>query len=559
LNEGHQGKLSLEVTRHKLAEVELRKLTEIPPFVYLSDGAHTGSDQNISEHKIIEGALNNSEAELRVLFAAMTDVILVLDAEGRYLKIAPTSPAYRYKPPADLIGKKLHEVFPLAEADFFLEHIRRGLDEGCLHKVEYRLPIGGRDIWFEGTVSPMTHDAVLWIARDITERKILEEQLRQAQKLEVIGQLAGGIAHDFSNLLIAITIHNELALKELGADNPLRRNLEEIKMASDRATALTHQILAFSRKQVVQPKVLNLNTVVIEMKKMLQRLIGENIELHTAPMPDLGDIEADPGQLTQIIMNLAINARDAMPFGGQLTIETQNIYLDEANARQQGASNPGAYVLLAVSDTGMGMDEQTQKRIFEPFFTTKETDKGTGLGLATVYGIVKQSGGHIWVSSEVGRGTTFQVYLPRVDEGVQEDEQSTEPEATWQGTETILLAEDEQIVRKLTREILEMHGYQVLEAANGGAAISICERHQRPIHLLLSDVIMPELGGRELASRLAQKHPELKVLYMSGYMDAASLPNSSLETNLSFLQKPFTPDALARKVREVLDTAKNSD
>ena len=393
---------------------------------------------------------------------------------------------------------------------------------------------------------------------DVTEQKNLEVQFAQSQKMQAVGQLAGGVAHDFNNLLTAITGYSELTLRRLPAEDPLRQNIEEINKAGDRAAALTRQLLAFSRKQVLQPKVLDLNAIVSELEKMLRRLIGENVELRTALGAGLGSVRADPGQVEQIIMNLAINARDAMPQGGKLTVETKNVHLDEDYAKNHVAVTPGPYVMLAVSDTGAGMSEQTQKQIFEPFFTTKEAGKGTGLGLSTVYGIVKQSGGSIWVYSEVGRGTTFKIYLPRVDEGAEEYKRGAGTEETLQGAETILLAEDEEMVRKLARQVLEMYGYRVLEAANGGAALLICERHNEPIHLLITDVIMPEMSGRELADRLAQLRPAMKVLYMSGYTDDAIVHQGVLDEEANFIQKPFPTDALARKVREVLDAPKKS-
>jgi PAS domain S-box-containing protein len=385
-----------------------------------------------------------------------------------------------------------------------------------------------------------------------------EEQLRQSQKLEAIGMLAGGIAHDFNNLLTVILGYSDITLMRLNKEDPLHRNITEITKAADRAAGLTRQLLAFSRKQVMQPKVLDLNVVVSELEKMLRRLIGEDMALRTVLEPELGSIKADPGQIEQIIMNLAVNARDAMPEGGKLTIETSNVYLDEDYAKAHVAVIPGPYVMLAVSDSGTGMDQQTQARMFEPFFTTKEKGKGTGLGLSTVYGIVKQSGGNVWVYSEVGRGTTFKIYLPRVDEGVQESERSQEIIDDRQGSETILLAEDEEAVRTLARHVLEMHGYQVLEAANGGAALLICERHKESIQLLITDVIMPEMSGRELAERLAQLRPDMKVLFMSGYTDNAIVHQGVLDEGANFIQKPFPTEALAQKVREVLDAPQTS-
>ena len=379
-----------------------------------------------------------------------------------------------------------------------------------------------------------------------------EEQLRQSQKMEAVGRLAGGVAHDFNNLLTAITGYSELTLKRLPGEDPLRRNVEEIKKAGERAASLTRQLLAFSRKQVLQPVVLDLQAVVSDMEKMLRRLIGEDIELRTVLGGELGSIKADPGQIEQVIMNLAVNARDAMPAGGKLTIETQNVYLGEDYATRHIAVKPGAYIMMAVTDTGTGMDEQTQRRIFEPFFTTKELGKGTGLGLSTVYGIVKQSGGNIWVYSEVHRGTTFKIYLPRVDEGAQDYKRSVEVEESLYGTETILVAEDDERLRNLVREVLEGYSYKVLLAANGSVALSIFERQEEPIHLLLTDVIMPGMSGRELADRLTRLHPEIKTLYMSGYTDDAIVHHGVLDADTSFIQKPFASAALARKVREVL-------
>jgi two-component system, cell cycle sensor histidine kinase and response regulator CckA len=774
-----------------------------------------GVAHDVTEQRRAEEAVRRSEAELRAIFEAMSDVVIVLDREGRYLKVAATSADLLYRPPASLVGHTLHEVFPAAQADFFLAHVRRALGEGRVHRVEYSLQIGGAEVWFDGSVSPVSGDSVIWVARDITERKqaeekirqserqlaeaqrlahigswnwdlqnntliwsdehyrifgldpqeynptyesavmeyvhpedrdlvkstvehsirtqepfdfnyrairsdgnvrvvhsrgnvisdeqgnpvrmfgtaqdvtelkraeeqlrhqldfntaitsslgegvyaldregrvtfmnpaaesalgwtqaellgqqmhevihsqhadgarrpasecpllevlksgqtvkvendvftrkdgslfpvsytsspiitaglilgavlafrdiserqALEDQLRQAQKMEAIGQLAGGVAHDFNNLLTAINGYSDLTLRRLAEEDPLRRNVEEVRKAGERAAALTRQLLAFSRKQVLQPVALDLNALVSDMEKMLRRLIGEDVELRTALAPGLGSIKADPGQVEQVIMNLAVNARDAMPRGGKLTIETAEVRLGEDAASRLAAAAPGTYVLLSVADTGVGIDDETLEHIFEPFFTTKEQGKGTGLGLSTVYGIVKQSGGGVRVTSEVGRGSTFEVYFPRVGEGAQEYRRGTEPEGELRGTETILLAEDEEMVRRLTREVLEMYGYRVLVAAGGGAALLICERHEGPIHLLITDLVMPEMSGRELVARVASLRPEMKVLFMSGYTDASATGQGGFEEGSDFIQKPFTPAALARKVREVLDRA----
>lgn len=382
-----------------------------------------------------------------------------------------------------------------------------------------------------------------------------EEQLRQAQKMEAIGRLAGSVAHDFNNLLSVILSYSSLVLAELKAVDPLRADLESIKKAGEKAADLTNQLLAFSRQQVLAPRVLDLNEVVLGSERMLRRLLGEDIELIIHYGRNISQVMADPGQIDQVVMNLAINARDAMPDGGKLTIETRDVVLDESYTTEHFEAGVGAHVMLAVSDTGVGMDKQTQTRIFEPFFTTKELGKGTGLGLSTVFGIVKQSGGNIWVYSEPGGGTTFKVYLPVV-EGVQPE--ATEPAGaqepvTLTGSETILLVEDQDEVRRVAHAILRKFGYHVIEARNAGEALLSCERHPRTIHLLLTDVVMPQMSGRELAARLMQIRPEMRVLYMSGYTDNAIVHHGILDSGISYLQKPIVPEMLARRVREVLD------
>lgn len=381
-----------------------------------------------------------------------------------------------------------------------------------------------------------------------------EKQLVQSQKLEAVGRLAGGISHDFNNLLTVILGYTDISKRNLNESDPLRRNLEEISKASERAASLTRQLLAFSRKQVMQPKVFDLNTVVNDLKKMLRRMIGEDIELRVSSPEDLGNIKADPVQLEQVIMNLVVNARDAMPKGGKLSIETSNVYLDESYARDHVSVEPGEYVMLAISDTGCGMDEETRLRIFEPFFTTKESGKGTGLGLSMVYGIVKQSGGNIWVYSEAGRGTTFKIYFPRVTAEAVEYKRSNGVVETPKGCETILLVEDAELVRTLARQVLETAGYRVLEAASAEAALKLCETiNGTRIDLLLTDVVMPGMSGNDMSKILIAKQPNMPVLYMSGYTDDAIVQHGVLEAGINFLQKPFSPGSLALKVREVLD------
>ncbi len=390
-------------------------------------------------------------------------------------------------------------------------------------------------------------------AEDVTEQRRLEQQLRQAQKMEAVGRLAGGIAHDFNNLLMVISGYCEFLLERIGSDPALRGPAQEIANASNRATSLTRQLLAFSRKQMLTPKVLDLNEVVTENLKMLNRLIGEDIDLVMVPGAELGAVKADPGQIEQVIMNLAVNARDAMPRGGRLTIETSNVTLDADYARFHAPVSPGEYIMLAISDTGQGMDMETQNHIFEPFFTTKG-HKGTGLGLSTVYGIIKQSGGYIWVYSESGKGTSFKIYLPRVSAtGETIDVQQHESAAVEVGHETILVVEDELNLRRLARQYLEKQGYTVLEAADGSAAITISSSYPGPIHLLLTDVIMPGMNGKELAQRLTSLRPETRVLYMSGYTENVIGHNGTLDNGVTLLPKPFTLPALRSKVREVLN------
>ena len=386
---------------------------------------------------------------------------------------------------------------------------------------------------------------------DISQRKQLEDQLLHAQKMEAVGRLAGGVAHDFNNMLTVISGYNRMILDELSTLDPLRGYAEEILKAADRAGALTQQLLAFSRRQVMQPRVMSVNSVIAQTEKMLRRLIGEDVELQFGLSADAGNIKADPGHVEQAIVNLAVNARDAMPLGGRLGIETANVHLDENYARTHMGVTPGEFVMIAVSDNGTGMDAETRRRIFEPFFTTKEKGKGTGLGLATVYGIIKQAGGDIWVYSEPGRGTTFKLYFPRVSEAAAEAA-ATEAAADGGATETILVVEDEKAVRDLTVRMLERLGYRILTAASGAEAIEISRGFAGTIHLLLTDVVMPNMSGRQLADQLALSRPDMKVLYLSGYTENTVLHHGVLDAGVEFLPKPFSREVLGRKLRDIL-------
>jgi nitrogen-specific signal transduction histidine kinase len=392
------------------------------------------------------------------------------------------------------------------------------------------------------------------MVEDITEQKRLESNFLQVQKMETVGQLAGGIAHDFSNLLTVIRGYSQLSLSEVRDGDPLKRNIEEVQRAAERAMDLTRQLLAFSRRQVMDMKVLDLNAIIKDLSRMLRYIIGEDIELITALAENLGRVKTDPGQIEQVILNLVVNARDAMSNGGTLTIETSNVELDEDYARTHIQVTPNRYIRFSVSDTGCGMTPEVMERIFEPLFTTKGKGKGTGLGLSTVYGIVKQSGGHIWAYSEPGQGSAFKIYLPRVEEKIDQVSRRKETGHVSRGSETVLLVEDDLSVRGLASRVLREYGYTILEATDGGEAMRLGHDHlNEKIHLLLTDVVMPQMGGKELLRQFKTLHPEIKVLFMSGYTDHAVTQHPGFNPGEPFLGKPFSPTALARKVREVLD------
>jgi two-component system cell cycle sensor histidine kinase/response regulator CckA len=518
----------------------------------------------VVERERAEAALAAERNLLRTLIDNLPDYIYVKDIAGRFL-IANIAVAQLMgaATPEALVGQSDFDFYPAELAEQFHADEQALIQSGqpLIDREEPVIDqITGQKRWLSTTKVPLQGPqgqlvGLVGLGRDISERKRLEAQLLQAQKMEAIGRLAGGVAHDFNNVLTAILGYAELVLDELDAATPLHQEIEAIQNAGKRAAALTRQLLAFSRQQVLQPTLLNLNTLVANLGQMLRRLISEDIELITIPGPDLGNLKADPSQLEQVVLNLVVNARDAMPEGGTLTIETANVELDADYARQHVGVKAGPYILLAISDTGQGMDAPTQARIFEPFFTTKEAGKGTGLGLATVHGIVNQSGGHIWVYSEVGHGTTFKIYLPQAAE--REIRAQVQPSSARapQGSETILLVEDDALVRQLVQEVLRKYGYVVLETSTGKEALEMAQMYRAPIDLLITDVILPGgIRGTQVARQLLAQRPHLKVLYMSGYTDNAIVQHGVLGAGVAFLQKPFTPETLARKVREVLDT-----
>jgi len=453
----------------------------------------------------------------------------------------------------EMEGKSLFEYFHTDDPEFIsiAAHRKALTGQSVTHEIEWQKHV------FDSHVQPLKGSdgqllGVIGVALDITDRKHLADQLRVSQKMQAVGELAGGVAHDFNNLLMIVKGHAEMLLDRIDSSSA-RHNLEQIQGATERAATLTRQLLAFSRKQVLQPKVLDLNNVVAGMIKMFSRVIGENIDLAFLPGSKLAPVKADPGQMEQVLLNLVVNARDAMPDGGRLTIETCNVELDSVSASQHSVMEAGSYVMLIVTDTGCGMDAGTQARIFEPFFTTKGQGKGTGLGLATVYGVVKQSGGFIWVYSEVDHGSTFKIYLPQVTADLERGAIEKTSRGAHPGTETILFVEDEQSVRELVRDYLGKSGYRVLQAADGVQALEVAAAHKGPIHILVTDVVMPRLSGRELVTRITGSRPAIKILYISGYTDDSIFRHGVLEGGVAFLQKPFNLKDLAQKIRQVLD------
>jgi len=506
-----------------------------------------------------EAATRASEERFRALVEHSHDMLLQLDERGGLQYISPAATRALGWLPDTTIGKTIFEFIHPEDVELattaFADVLQRPGEE---RTGQIRLRDAAEQ-WrtVEGVCVNRLADpaikAVVVNARDVTERRRLEEQLRHAQKMEAIGQLAGGVAHDFNNLLTAILGYTNLILDEVPADAPIRNDLAEIRSAGERAAALTRQLLAFSRRQMLQPRMVDVNDLIRQIEKLLRRLISEDVELTTNLADDVLPVRVDPASIEQALINLAVNGRDAMPRGGRLTLENGNVDLDETAAKRYSPMQPGRYVKLVISDTGQGMDEPTQSRVFEPFFTTKEQGRGSGLGLATVYGIVKQSGGFVYVSSVPDRGTSFTIFLlPAAAETTGQAALAATSDAIERGWETVLLVEDEDAVRALAGEVLRRNGYTVLEARHGLDALRVAERHSDAIHLMITDVVMPHMSGRDLAERLVAARHQMKVLFMSGYTDHAAV-HRDLTPGTAFLQKPFTPDIFARKVRSILD------
>jgi PAS domain S-box-containing protein len=510
------------------------------------------------QRHLAESALRASEERFRALVEHSSDALLLLDEEGRLTYAAASSRRHLGRAPDELVGQSLFDLLHPDDREFggtLLTEALQRPGEGVTAEIRFKHVDGSWRIMESIGVNRLDDpavDAIVLNARDITDRRKLSEQLRQSQKMEAVGQLAGGVAHDFNNLLTAILGYCNLMLDDLPRDSPLRPDIAEVKAAGERAASLTRQLLAFSRRQMLQPQIVDINSLIRQMETLLRRIISEDVELVTALAPSLPPVKVDPACIEQVLVNLAVNARDAMPAGGRVTIETTVIDLDEPYAVSHATVVPGRYVMLAVSDTGEGMDASTRARVFEPFFTTKEQGKGSGLGLATVYGIVKQSGGYIWVYSEPGHGSVFKIYLPYAASLVASATDDRSPSSGTRGWETVLLVEDEDAVRALAREVLRRHGYVVLEARHGLDALRVAERHPDVIQLLVTDVVMPHMSGRALAERLGAVRPKMKVLFMSGYTDHAVM-HRHLAPGAAFLQKPFSPETFARMVRALLD------
>jgi two-component system, cell cycle sensor histidine kinase and response regulator CckA len=517
-----------------------------------------GTGRDVTAWRLAEKALRESQEYLNNLINCIGDPILVKDRDHKLLLINDAFCSQSRLKREDLIGKTALEDLPQDYAQSLLKGEEEVFVTGKEHVTEDVMQDDqGRTITLLTKKSLLRDKAgnlqLVLAIRDISEYKRLEAQFLQSQKMEAIGVLAGGVAHDFNNLLNVINGYGELILDALHTEDPVRKDVEQIQEAGQRAAALTAQLLAFGRKQIMQPETIDLNLIITQMSSMLRRLIGEDIEFIVQPLSDLGMIHADPSKIQQVLLNLVVNARDAMPEGGTLTLETLNVNFEDSYIKDHPVANPGDYVMMAISDNGIGMDAQTQAHIFEPFFTTKAKGKGSGLGLATVYGIVKQSGGYIWVYSEPGKGTTFKIYFPRLKAACTSSIGPQPGKTDSRGFETILVVEDETAVRMLAVRILQDRGYHVLEAAQGSDALRIAEEFKEKIHMVVTDVIMPGMSGKTMVTHLETKRPDIKVLFISGYTDNAIVHHGMLDSNVAFLQKPFSIEGLTRKVREVLD------
>jgi two-component system, cell cycle sensor histidine kinase and response regulator CckA len=497
--------------------------------------------------------------DLSQMLGALREGVQIVDRAYRYIYLNRAAAEHARRDASELLGRSMSEVYPGIERSALFSHIERCMREGVPSTLQNEFTYPDGEVRSFSLHISACDEGVVVLSIDVTEARRTEAQLLHAQKMEAVGRLAGSVAHDFNNLLSVILGYSSMLLMDLEASDPLRPDIDLIRAAGEKAAGLTRQLLAFSRQQVLEPRLIDLNELLSDAERMLRRLLGEDVELLMLYDESIPRVLVDPGQIDQVVMNLAVNARDAMPDGGKLTIETKATVLDADYASDHLGVSPGNYVMLAVSDTGVGMDKETQSRIFEPFFTTKEAGKGTGLGLSTVFGIVRQSGGNVWVHSEPGKGTSFKVYLPvarreaGAEGGPAQHDAPVEP-ATLQGTETILLVEDQDEVRRVAQQILSRAGYHVIAAANAGEALICCERHPGTIHLLLTDLVMPQMSGHELAGRLVPARPEMRVLYMSGYTDRAILQQRILDSGLAYVQKPLVPERLARRVREVLDS-----
>jgi two-component system, cell cycle sensor histidine kinase and response regulator CckA len=519
---------------------------------------YIGVAQDVTARWNAEEALKESREYLNQIINHVGDPIFVKDDRQKFVLVNDAMCELAGRRREELIGVSVDEVLPQALAAAIGKQEQEILESGKECLIEESIPgVFGKVHTMMSRKTRLIDKSgkkhIIGVLRDITEYKRLQVQFMQSQKMEAIGLLAGGVAHDFNNLLTVIKGYSELLMRKLTTSDSRRRDLEQIMSAGQQAVSLTAQLLAFSRKQILQPKVLSLNDSLDETGKMLRRLIGEDIDLVTMTQPGLGLINADPGQIQQILLNLAVNARDAMPQGGKLTIETANAEFDDAYARRHPIVKKGSYVMLSLSDNGIGMDDATQARIFEPFFTTKAQGEGTGLGLSTVYGIVKQSNGFIWVYSEVGNGTAFKIYFPRVQGGESDSNVEQKPKREYRGSETILVVEDDASVRELSCLILREQGYTVLSAPNGIEALDAARKYSGHIDLVVTDVVMPGMSGREFVLQLESSMPGIKALYVSGYADNAIVHHGMLDANLAFLQKPFDAESLARKVREVIE------